>query len=63
VSDKTQRWSLRYDFFSRQWPASLWFLRPPIIWAFRSLPSLTNRMRIADRGLNLPAMEFPTRAA
>jgi 2-polyprenyl-6-methoxyphenol hydroxylase-like FAD-dependent oxidoreductase len=51
VSDRTQRWALRYDFFARQWPGSLWFLRPAIIWAFRSVPALNKRMRIADRGL------------
>ena len=57
VSDKTQRWALWYDYFSRQWPAPLWFMRPPIIWAFRSLPSLSSRLRIADRGLDLPGLE------
>jgi hypothetical protein len=51
VSDRTQHWAMRYDFFARQWPGSLWFLRPAIIWAFRSVPALNKRMRIADRGL------------
>lgn len=51
ISDKTQRWAMRYDFFTRQWPTALWFARPPIIWAFRSIPALNYRMRIADRGL------------
>ena len=57
VSDRTQRWAIRYDFFTRQWPTPLWFLRPAIIWAFRSVPALNRRMRIADQGLKLTAME------
>lgn len=52
VSDKTQRWALRYDFLSRQWPEQLGLLRDAIIWAFR-LPALNRRMRIADYGLKL----------
>jgi hypothetical protein len=28
-----------------------WFLRPAILWAFRSVPALNKRMRIADQGL------------
>jgi 2-polyprenyl-6-methoxyphenol hydroxylase-like FAD-dependent oxidoreductase len=55
VSDKTQRWAMRYDFFTRQWPTSLWFMRPAIIWAFRAVPALNRRMRIADQGLKLAA--------
>ncbi len=51
ISDKTQRWAMRYDFFTRQWPTALWFVRPAITWAFRSIPALNYRMRIADRGL------------
>jgi 2-polyprenyl-6-methoxyphenol hydroxylase-like FAD-dependent oxidoreductase len=51
VSDRTQRWSLRYDFLARHLPRSLWYLRPTIIWAFRSVPALNKRMRIADQGL------------
>jgi 2-polyprenyl-6-methoxyphenol hydroxylase-like FAD-dependent oxidoreductase len=45
ISDQTQRWALRYDFFTRQWPTSLWFMRPAIIWAFRSVPALNKRMQ------------------
>jgi 2-polyprenyl-6-methoxyphenol hydroxylase-like FAD-dependent oxidoreductase len=56
VSDKTQRWALRYDFLSRQWPEPLKLMREAIIWAFR-LPALNNRMRIADRGLKLYVMQ------
>jgi 2-polyprenyl-6-methoxyphenol hydroxylase-like FAD-dependent oxidoreductase len=63
ISDRTQRWALRYDFFTRQWPTSLWFLRPAIIWAFRSFPPLNRRMRIADQGLRQAAMAALPRAA
>jgi 2-polyprenyl-6-methoxyphenol hydroxylase-like FAD-dependent oxidoreductase len=62
ISDRTQRWAVRYDFFTRQWPTSLWFLRPAIIWAFRSFPPLNRRMRIADQGLKLTAIEASARA-
>ena len=51
ISDRTQRWADRYDLFTRQWPAPLWFMHPAIIWAFRSIPAVNQRMRIADRGL------------
>jgi 2-polyprenyl-6-methoxyphenol hydroxylase-like FAD-dependent oxidoreductase len=57
ISDKTQRWAMRYDFFTRQWPTPLWFVRPAIIWAFRAVPALNRRMRIADQGLRLTALE------
>jgi 2-polyprenyl-6-methoxyphenol hydroxylase-like FAD-dependent oxidoreductase len=57
ISDRTQRWAMRYDFFTRQWPTSLWFVRPAIILAFRSLPALNRRMRIADQGLRLTGLE------
>src|SRR5262245_14030505 len=57
ISDKTQRWAMRYDFFTRQWPTPLWFMRPAIIWAFRAVPALNRRMRVADQGLSLTALE------
>jgi 2-polyprenyl-6-methoxyphenol hydroxylase-like FAD-dependent oxidoreductase len=56
VSDKTQRWAMRYDFLTRQWPEPLWFVRAAIIRAFR-LPALNRRMRIADQGLKLAAIQ------
>src|SRR5262245_50894703 len=59
ISDKTQRWALRYDYFTRQWPTALWFMRPAVIWAFRSVPALNRRMRIADQGLKLTAAQRP----
>jgi len=58
VSDWTQRWALRYDLLSRQWPETLGFVRNAIIWAFR-LPALNARMRIADQGLKLFATQSP----
>jgi 2-polyprenyl-6-methoxyphenol hydroxylase-like FAD-dependent oxidoreductase len=51
ISDATQRWSVRYDRFTRQWPPSLGVLRPAIVWAFGNFRFLNDRMRIADRGL------------
>ena len=62
VTDKTQRWALRYDFLTRQWPERLWLVRAAIIRAFQ-LPALNRRMRIADRGLSLPAMQSLGRAS
>src|SRR5262245_7118334 len=56
VTDRTQRWAMRYDFLTRQWPEPLWFLRAAIIWAFRH-PALNRRMRIADQGLRLAAIQ------
>jgi 2-polyprenyl-6-methoxyphenol hydroxylase-like FAD-dependent oxidoreductase len=53
ISDATQRWAVRYDRFTRQWPESLRALRPAIIWAFGNFPFLNERMRIADKGLDL----------
>ena len=57
IADHTQRWALRYDYFSRQWPQQLWMLRDPIIWAFRTFPQLNRRMRIADRGLAVAGID------
>lgn len=57
IADRTQRWALRYDYFSRQWPQQLWMLRDPIIWAFRTFPQLNRRMRIADHGLAVAGIE------
>ena len=62
VTDRTQRWAMRYDFLTREWPEPLWFVRAAIIRAFR-LPALNRRMRIADQGLKLVAMELLRRTA
>jgi 2-polyprenyl-6-methoxyphenol hydroxylase-like FAD-dependent oxidoreductase len=53
ISDATQRWAVRYDRFTRQWPQSLGILRPAIVWAFGHFGFLNERMRIADKGLDL----------
>jgi 2-polyprenyl-6-methoxyphenol hydroxylase-like FAD-dependent oxidoreductase len=58
IADNAQRWALRYDLLTRRWPESLWFLRPTIVWAFRSIPALGRRMRIADQGLKLIPKEL-----
>jgi 2-polyprenyl-6-methoxyphenol hydroxylase-like FAD-dependent oxidoreductase len=56
ITDKTQRWAMRYDFLTREWPQSLWFVRDAIIRVFR-LQALNRRMRIADQGLKLKALQ------
>ncbi len=58
LSDMTQKWSCRYDWFTREWPERLDFMRPAIFWAFRRLPFLDQRMRLAERGLE--AIGFAT---
>jgi 2-polyprenyl-6-methoxyphenol hydroxylase-like FAD-dependent oxidoreductase len=58
ISDATQRWSVRYDRFTRQWPQSLQLLRPAIVWAFGHFRFLNERMRIADRGLDLTSVRL-----
>lgn len=63
ISDQTQAWSCRYDWFTRGWPTQLEFLRPVIFWAFNNFPSLTERMRVADRGLSLTALDPNARLA
>jgi len=51
ISDRTQRWSSRYDLFTRSWPTTLESLRPAVFWAFTRFPLLNHRMRVAERGL------------
>jgi len=63
ISDQTQKWSCRYDLFTRAWPTQLEFLRPAIFWTFNNFPSLTQRMRIADRGLTLTPLRPQTAKA
>jgi 2-polyprenyl-6-methoxyphenol hydroxylase-like FAD-dependent oxidoreductase len=55
ISDRIQRWALRYDFFTRQWP-SLWFLRPAIILVFWSVPGTNRGIRTAEQGLKATAI-------
>ncbi len=63
ITDRTQRWAMWYDFFTRDWPTSLLFMRPAIIWAFRSIPALNTRMRIADQGLRNAKLDLPSQHA
>lgn len=60
VSDRTQRWAMRYDLLACHWPESFRFMRSAIIWSFR-FPPLNRRMRIADQGLNPQAIDDLTR--
>jgi len=57
-ADATQRWAVRYDRFTRQWPQSLRLLRPAIVWAFGNFRFLDDRMRIADRGLTATSVRL-----
>lgn len=58
ISDATQKWAMRYDRFTRQWPHSLSAVRPAIVWAFGKFPYLNDKMRIADRGLDLTTVRW-----
>ncbi len=57
ISDQTQAWSCRYDWFSRQWPTKLDVVRPLVTWAFGHIKTLNARMRVADRGLRLAGID------
>ncbi len=58
ISDRTQSWSCRYDWFTRQWPTQLDFARPLVAWSFGRLRFLNDRMRVADRGLRLAGISL-----
>src|SRR5262249_26423138 len=60
ISDATQRWSVRYDWFTRQWPKVLAPVRPLIVGAFGRSKYLTEKLRMADRGLDLTPIGFTT---
>lgn len=62
ISDATQRWSVRYDRFTREWPRALSFMRPAIVWSFGRFPALNQRMRIADFGLDLTPIKWSGQA-
>jgi 2-polyprenyl-6-methoxyphenol hydroxylase-like FAD-dependent oxidoreductase len=53
ISDNAQRWALRYDALTRCVPRPLWFMRPAVLWAIRSIPALGRQMRMADQGMKL----------
>lgn len=48
VSDRTQRWALRYDAMTNRWPAPVRPLRAPTIWAMNNIPWIRTRLRAAD---------------
>ncbi len=58
ISDKTQAWACRYDWFTRQWPTSLDVMRPLVTWSFGRIRYLNESMRIADRGLRLAGIDM-----
>jgi 2-polyprenyl-6-methoxyphenol hydroxylase-like FAD-dependent oxidoreductase len=49
VTDQTQKWALRYDALTSNWPVWLSGARRGVIWAFGRWGSLNARMRVADR--------------
>jgi 2-polyprenyl-6-methoxyphenol hydroxylase-like FAD-dependent oxidoreductase len=49
ITDETQKWALRYDALTANWPLWLSGVRRGIIWAFGRWGSLNARMRVADR--------------
>lgn len=49
VTDQTQKWSLRYDSMTADWPRVMAPMRRGVIWAFGRSRFLNNKMRIADR--------------
>lgn len=48
VTDQTQKWSLRYDSMTADWPRAMAPVRRGVIWAFGRSRFLNNRMRVAD---------------
>jgi 2-polyprenyl-6-methoxyphenol hydroxylase-like FAD-dependent oxidoreductase len=49
VTDRTQKWALRYDALMSNWPLWLSDVRRGVIWAFGRVGWLNARMRIADQ--------------
>src|SRR5262249_7046623 len=49
VTDRTQRWSLRYDALTTRWPPALSDARSGIIWFIGRARWLNAHMRVADR--------------
>jgi 2-polyprenyl-6-methoxyphenol hydroxylase-like FAD-dependent oxidoreductase len=58
ISDNAQRWALRYDALTRCVPRPLWFMRPAVLWAIRSVPALGRQMRMADQGMKLIPLQL-----
>lgn len=57
ISDATQLWSCRYDWFSRAWPSSLSFIRPSVFHAVNRITRFDKRMLLADEGLDQTALK------
>jgi 2-polyprenyl-6-methoxyphenol hydroxylase-like FAD-dependent oxidoreductase len=49
VTDRTQKWSRRYDWVTSEWPQSLYPLRQGVIWAIGKSRRFNSYMRVADR--------------
>jgi 2-polyprenyl-6-methoxyphenol hydroxylase-like FAD-dependent oxidoreductase len=49
VSDRTQRWSRRYDWLTSECPTSLYPVRNTVIWAIGKSARFNSYMRVADR--------------
>jgi 2-polyprenyl-6-methoxyphenol hydroxylase-like FAD-dependent oxidoreductase len=49
ITDRTQRWSRRYDWITSEWPAALYPVRNAVIWAIGRSHRFNRYMRIADR--------------
>jgi 2-polyprenyl-6-methoxyphenol hydroxylase-like FAD-dependent oxidoreductase len=49
ITDRTQRWSRRYDWITSEWPQALYPLRNVVIGAIGRSPRFNGYMRVADR--------------
>jgi 2-polyprenyl-6-methoxyphenol hydroxylase-like FAD-dependent oxidoreductase len=49
ITDRTQRWSRRYDRITSEWPQALYPVRNTVIWAIGRSRRFNSYMRIADR--------------
>jgi 2-polyprenyl-6-methoxyphenol hydroxylase-like FAD-dependent oxidoreductase len=49
ITDRTQRWSRKYDRITSEWPQALYPLRSAAIWAIGRSPRFNSYMRVADR--------------
>lgn len=58
LTDATQKWAVMYDRFTSRWPSAFRPLRPSVIRAFARVGFLNERMRVADRGLQLIGFAF-----
>ncbi len=63
VTDRTQRWSLRYDALTTRWPPPLSDIRSGIIWCVGRARWLNAHMRVADRVVVSPISTTGVRPA